>query len=88
MRVKLPKLVCGFNTRRQQRLPDLGERELLVLDVLWESGEATAQTVHQQMPDDGISLSTVHGDFGLLAGHGSAGQSIECGCLPDFLPLD
>ena len=59
MRVKLPKLVSGFNIRRQQRLPDLGERELLVLDVLWESGEATAQAVHNEMPDEGVSLSTV-----------------------------
>jgi len=59
MKVKLPKLVSGFNIRRQQRLPDLGERELLVLDVLWDSGEATAQAGHKEMPDDGISLSTV-----------------------------
>lgn len=56
---KLPKLVRGFDIRRKQRLSDLGERELLVLEVLWESGEATAQTVQSQMPDVDISLSTV-----------------------------
>lgn len=59
MKVRFPKLIKGLSARRRQRLPDLGERELLVLEVLWESGEATAQTVKSAMPDNGISLSTV-----------------------------
>lgn len=59
MITKLPNLLFGVESGRNQKLPDLGERELLVLEVLWESGEATAQTVKSQMPDSGISLSTV-----------------------------
>lgn len=57
---RLPRLVRGFDAYRNQRLPDLGERELSVLEVLWEGdGEATAQTVLDQLPGEGISLSTV-----------------------------
>lgn len=59
MMAKLPKLIRGLHIRRQQRLPDLGGRELLVLEVLWDSGEATAQSVQNEMPDAVISLSTV-----------------------------
>lgn len=59
MKVRFPTLVRGLGGRRRQRLPDLGERELLVLEVLWGSGEATAQTVQSAMPDKHISLSTV-----------------------------
>ncbi|PIE38968.1 MAG: hypothetical protein CSA53_03545 [Gammaproteobacteria bacterium] len=44
---------------KHHALPDLGERELAVLEVLWERGDATAQAVQQQMTDAGISLSTV-----------------------------
>jgi predicted transcriptional regulator len=59
MIAKLPKLKRRRHTDRRQRLPDLGERELLVLEVIWRSGEVTAQSVQRQMPDDDISLSTV-----------------------------
>jgi predicted transcriptional regulator len=56
---KLPRLIRGFDSRQSQRLPDLGERELSVLEVLWASGEATAQSVQNLMPGHRISLSTV-----------------------------
>lgn len=56
---KLPKLLFGVGSDRSQQLPDLGERELLVLEVLWEGGDATAQAVKSRMPDSDISLSTV-----------------------------
>jgi predicted transcriptional regulator len=59
MIAKLPKLKRRFHSDRSHRLPDLGERELLVLEVLWASGEVTAQSVQRQMPDNDISLSTV-----------------------------
>jgi predicted transcriptional regulator len=59
MITKLPRLIRGFHPDRHQRLPDLGEREILVLEVLWESRDATAQAVKNQMPDQDISLSTV-----------------------------
>ncbi|WP_156762713.1 BlaI/MecI/CopY family transcriptional regulator [Woeseia oceani] len=56
---KIPGLMRGFELRKSQRLPDLGERELLVLEVLWKGGDASAKRVRQQMPDNEISLSTV-----------------------------
>ncbi len=56
---RLPRLIRGRRSRQGQPLPDLGERELLVLEVLWECGEATAQGVQRRMPGAGISLSTV-----------------------------
>ncbi len=55
----LPKFVRRFGLRGHPSLPDLGERELLVLEVLWERGDATARAVCRDMPGDGISLSTV-----------------------------
>jgi predicted transcriptional regulator len=39
--------------------PLLGELEVDVMEVLWGSGEATAQQVLAELPDHGISLSTV-----------------------------
>ena len=59
MIAKLPNLKRKFHSDRCQTLPDLGERELLVLEVLWASGDVTAQSVQTQMPDNDISLSTV-----------------------------
>lgn len=56
---KLPKLLFGVESDRNQHLPDLGERELLVLEVLWDRGDATAQAIKSRMPDGDISLSTV-----------------------------
>jgi predicted transcriptional regulator len=46
-------------TRRRARTPSLGERELAVLDVLWQSAPRTAQEVMEQMPGPAVSLSTV-----------------------------
>jgi predicted transcriptional regulator len=51
--------VRPHNFPKHQRLPDLGEREVLVLEALWNCDEATAQAIHGAMPDAGISLSTV-----------------------------
>lgn len=59
MSFKLPGLISRSKSSNRQRLPDLGERELLVLETLWSLGEATAQTVQARMPDRAISLSTV-----------------------------
>lgn len=56
---RLPKLVRRLEASRNGRLPDLGERELSVLEVLWQGGEATAQSVLGQMPGGDLSLSTV-----------------------------
>jgi predicted transcriptional regulator len=44
---------------RNERLPDLGERELAVLEVLWASGALPAQAVQSCMPGNPISLSTI-----------------------------
>jgi predicted transcriptional regulator len=56
---KLPSLIRGRGPRQREPLPDLGERELLVLEVLWGCGKATAQGVQVRMPGGEISLSTV-----------------------------
>lgn len=56
---KLPKLRRKICSDPSRTLPDLGERELLVLEVLWANGGVTAQSVQRQMPDNDISLSTV-----------------------------
>tara|TARA_R110002110_G_scaffold406421_1_gene626530 strand:- start:379033 stop:379488 length:456 start_codon:yes stop_codon:yes gene_type:complete len=59
MITQFSRLVRGLDARQNKRLPDLGERELLVLEVLWEGAGSTAQAVHSKMPDKAISLSTV-----------------------------
>lgn len=41
------------------RLPDLGERELAVLEVIWAYGEQSAQSVQEHMRANPISLSTI-----------------------------
>lgn len=41
------------------KTPTLGERELSVLENLWSGDSASAQQVLDQMPDAGITLSTV-----------------------------
>jgi predicted transcriptional regulator len=41
------------------RVPDLGERERDVLEVLWAHGEASAQQVLESLSGESISLSTV-----------------------------
>lgn len=56
---KLPALKQRLHSLRAVRLPDLGKRELLVLEVLWANDDCTAQYIQSQMPDEGISLSTV-----------------------------
>ncbi|MFV0476716.1 MAG: BlaI/MecI/CopY family transcriptional regulator [Parahaliea sp.] len=49
-----------FGARRSRaKTPVLGERELAVLDVLWQEGEQTAQQILQHMQNWNISLSTV-----------------------------
>jgi predicted transcriptional regulator len=53
-------LVSLLGRRRSgERLPDLGERELGVLQVLWQTGPLTAQRVREGFADSGVSLSTV-----------------------------
>ena len=41
------------------RLPDLGRRELCVLEALWRQSNMTAHSVRQGITDSDISLSTV-----------------------------
>ena len=47
----------GANTAK--RMPDLGERELDVLEVLWMGGQRSAQDVRNALPGAAVSLSTV-----------------------------
>ncbi len=53
------KVARWFGARRQARLPDLGERELAALEVLWAAGSASAQAVQRDMAGPEVSLSTV-----------------------------
>jgi predicted transcriptional regulator len=55
---KTNKLVRWLGVERPQRVPDLGERELAVLEVLWKHGRSSAQAVREHMPGAPISLST------------------------------
>lgn len=45
------------------RLPDLGTRELSVLEVLWEQDALTCQAALERLPDADLSLSTVQSTF-------------------------
>lgn len=45
--------------RGRTRLPDLGTRELAVLDVLWRHNAITSQDVLSELGDESLSLSTV-----------------------------
>lgn len=45
------------------RLPDLGERELAVMDLLWQHGSLTCQDALALMGDGDLSLSTVQSTF-------------------------
>lgn len=53
------KLVRWLGVDRPRRLPDLGERELAVLELLWDHGRGSAQSVQAAMPGDPVALSTV-----------------------------
>ncbi|MBM95983.1 MAG: hypothetical protein CMI09_09090 [Oceanospirillaceae bacterium] len=44
--------------RRHSRTPNLGEREMAIMEVLWHAGPQSAQSIQQTL-DDPISLSTV-----------------------------
>ncbi len=59
MKTKLPLIARALGAGKARRLPDLGERELLVLEVLWRRRESSAQSVLNEMPDKNVSLSTV-----------------------------
>lgn len=53
-------LVSLLGKRPQRdRLPQLGERELGVLEVLWQDGPLTSQAVLERIGADDLSLSTV-----------------------------
>ena len=43
----------------RQRMPDLGARELSVLEVLWATDCADARSIHAELPGRGVALSTV-----------------------------
>lgn len=44
---------------QQSRMPDIGKRELDVLEALWRQGALTSHSTLQQLQSAGISLSTV-----------------------------
>ena len=53
------KLATWLGATASRRVPDLGEREMDVLDVLWSRGESSAQEVRETLPGKSVSLSTV-----------------------------
>lgn len=42
-----------------RRMPELGERELDLLELLWAEGERSAQELRDALPGRSVSLSTV-----------------------------
>ncbi|MEJ2603107.1 MAG: BlaI/MecI/CopY family transcriptional regulator [Gammaproteobacteria bacterium] len=44
---------------RRSRMPDLGDRELAVLQAIWAHGESSAQQVQVALGSDEVTLSTV-----------------------------
>jgi predicted transcriptional regulator len=53
------KLSTWLGAATSRRVPDLGEREMDVLDVLWARGDSSAQEVRDSLPGKSVSLSTV-----------------------------
>ena len=53
------KLATWLGAATSRRVPDLGEREMDVLEVLWSRGESSAQEVRETLPGQSVSLSTV-----------------------------
>ena len=53
------KLCEWLGANSSRRMPDLGERELDVLEVFWAGGQRTAQDVRDALPGGAVSLSTV-----------------------------
>lgn len=52
-------LATWFAGRRAQRLPELGAREVEVLEILWAQHSASAQEVLARLEGASLSLSTV-----------------------------
>ena len=59
MSQKAKTLASWLGVTHQQRMPDLGARELEVLECLWTGKTASAQDVHDQLAGGRIALSTV-----------------------------
>jgi predicted transcriptional regulator len=53
------KLCAWLGASSVKRMPDLGERELDVLEVLWMGGQRSAQDVRNALSGAAVSLSTV-----------------------------
>lgn len=53
------KLCEWLGANSSGRMPELGERELDVLEVLWAGGQRSAQDVRDALPRGAVSLSTV-----------------------------
>jgi predicted transcriptional regulator len=54
------KRLCEWlGANAAKRMPDLGERELDVLEVLWAGGHRSAQDVQHALNGSTVSLSTV-----------------------------
>ena len=53
------KLASWLGSVPSRRVPDLGEREMDVLEVLWSRGDSSAQVVLDALPGPSVSLSTV-----------------------------
>ena len=53
------KLCEWLGANSTGRMPDLGERELDVLEIVWAGGQRSAQDVLDALPGGAVSLSTV-----------------------------
>jgi predicted transcriptional regulator len=58
--------------RRKHRMPDIGVREIAVLELLWSDGPLAAQDVHDRMSGDRVSLSTIQSTLERLSRKGLA----------------
>ncbi|MEE4173708.1 MAG: BlaI/MecI/CopY family transcriptional regulator [Xanthomonadales bacterium] len=59
MKRRKQSLTSWLGAVPSRRVPDLGEREMNVLEVLWSLGELSAQDVREALSGQSVSLSTV-----------------------------
>lgn len=59
MKGRKQSLTSWLGAVPSRRVPDLGEREMDVLEVLWTRGELSAQNVREALSGQSVSLSTV-----------------------------
>lgn len=61
--------------RSKGRMPDLGARELSVLELMWTQHDCSSQDVHAALPGRDISLSTVQSTLERLCRKGLVSRS-------------